>query len=102
MDYLQMIDSGEELSERQLRDFVFSYEVDRIEGSPRRWTSTITSYCQVGDRYFEVEWEEGLTECQDNMFDNQPIEVGKVITEIIVPEQVIPEHIQITESWVRI
>lgn len=73
---LEKIDSGVKLTERELRELCFEFnEVDRIEGDNRRWSRSVKSIIKLGEKYFAVEWEEGLTECQENEFYYQPYEV---------------------------
>ena len=71
---LKLIDSDTKLSEDELEELLI-YEVDRITGENGRWSRCVGSILHIGDRYFELNWEEGLTEYQDNMFDSQPEEV---------------------------
>jgi hypothetical protein len=95
------IDNNEELTERELRNLATLYEVDREEGNDGRWYRPITSYVALWDgnygRYFKIDWSQGLTECQDNCFDNQPIEVKKVSH-----EEIIPEHKVTVAKWEEI
>jgi hypothetical protein len=75
---LNKIDSGKKLSERELSSLVWEFEeVDREYGDNRRWTRSVTSIIIINDRFFRVEWENGLTESQENEFYNQPYEVEK-------------------------
>lgn len=67
---------GEKLSEKELKA-ISEYEIDRENGENRRWSRTVTSILEMCGRYFSLEWEEGLTEYQDNEFYNQPYEVVK-------------------------
>jgi hypothetical protein len=69
--------NGEKLTEEEIRELVWDYEVDREEGDNRRWSRTITSIVQLCDKYFSIDWEQGLTECQENEYYNQPYEVVK-------------------------
>ena len=71
---LTKIDSGEKLSEKELK-FLVEYEIERHAGENRRWTRSIESIVEIGGRHFSVDWEEGLTECQENEFYEQPVEV---------------------------
>lgn len=73
---VKKITDGEKLTEKEL-SAIRDFEIDREEGENRRWTRTVTSILQMCDRYFALEWEEGLTECQENEFYNQPYEVMK-------------------------
>lgn len=93
---LKKIDNSEELTERELSRLAYEHEVDHEEGNNRRWSRTITSYVQLQDRFFVVNWEQGLTESQDNEFYDQPYEVEKQIH-----EEIIPEHKVVTTNWVR-
>lgn len=75
---VQKIDSGEKLTEKELKTLIFEcHEVERDEGENRRWTRSISSIIELCGRYFCVVWEKGLTECQENEFWEQPYEVKK-------------------------
>lgn len=77
-EILAKIDSGEELSERELSRLVFDYEFDQAgNGSCGRWTEHMNTIVLIGERYFSIKWDRGLTECQENEFENQPVEVFK-------------------------
>lgn len=71
------IDAGENLTERELDEF-HSYGNDIEYGENRRWNRTVTTEVEYKGRFFIIIWEEGLTECQENEFYNQPYEVEKV------------------------
>ena len=72
------IDKGEELTEKELKMMVFECkEVSLDEGENRRWSRTNTSIIELCGRFFSINWEEGLTENQDNEFYWQPFEVRK-------------------------
>jgi len=80
------IDNKEKLTESELRELI-EFEIDRIEGDNRRWSQSIESIVKLKDRTFSLEWERGLTECQENEYYNQPIEVvkvEKVVTKTVV------------------
>lgn len=79
---VQRIDSGEEIEPCYIRELV-SNDIERSYGGNRRWSRTVTSIIELCGRFFSIDWEEGLTECQDNEFYNQPVEVFKN-TEVIV------------------
>ena len=56
-------------TEEQVKILVWNNEVDRVEGENRGWTRTNTSIVKADDgKFYEVDWEEGLTECQDDEY----------------------------------
>lgn len=71
------LQNGENLREDDLRYLVWNYEIDRENGENRRWSRTVTSIVEIGGKTYSIDWEEGLTECQENSFYDQPIEVRK-------------------------
>lgn len=73
---VQKIDDGIKLTEEELQKLVFECnEIERHEGENRRWSRTIESIIELCGRFFKVTWEDGLTECQENGFYDQPYEV---------------------------
>lgn len=74
---LKKIDSGEKLTEKEMRELVCGYDVATEYGDNRRWTRSITTIIELKGRFFSIDWEEGLTECQENEFYDQPKEVRK-------------------------
>lgn len=96
IDMLKKIDNGERLTEREISNLVWEYEVHRDEGEDRRWSRYNISYIQLLERYFCVEWDEGLTEMQPDEFCDQPYEVVKN-----THDKTIPEHIISVTEWTR-
>jgi hypothetical protein len=74
---VQKIDSGEKLSENELRSLVFENGEESEWGENRRWTRRVATIVKLCGRYFAINWEEGLTEYQENAFYEQPYEVEK-------------------------
>ena len=61
------------LTERELRSAVNELEeVERVEGSDRRWQRSVSSYLQCKDKIICINWQQGLTECQENDYSDQP------------------------------
>lgn len=76
--FLEKYDHGEEFDEEELKELRWELEeVATSYGENRRWSRTVTNYFKVGDRYFSLDWEEGLTEYQPDEFFEQPVEVEK-------------------------
>ena len=59
--------AGEELTEREVRD-LRDYEVDEVKGENRRWERHNQIIVEIDGRFFQVEFEEGLTEEQENEY----------------------------------
>lgn len=54
-------------------------QIEILEGEDRRWSRTDIIVFKVDNRYFELEYEHGLTEYQENEYYSQkPVEVKKV------------------------
>ena len=75
LEVLRKIDNKEKLDESELSDLVFECEVETKYGQNRRWSRSAITIVELGDRYFRIEWENGLTENQPNEFYKQPTEV---------------------------
>ena len=77
-DLLRRIDAGERLSEEDIGEIVNALEeVDSETFESGRWTESVRTVVNLCGRFFAIEWERGLTECQDNEFPNQPFEVER-------------------------
>lgn len=74
---VRKIDNGDNLTEDELKEIVYEYAIDKECGDIGRWTMNVSTVVKLCNRYFMVNWEEGLTEMQDNEFYEQPYEVEK-------------------------
>jgi len=74
---LAKIENNEKLTEKELSTLVYEFGSETQNGENRRWSRTNTTIVELQNKYFSIDWEEGLTESQDNAFYNQPIEVIK-------------------------
>lgn len=73
-------DELEELLEYELRD-------ERDEYDERRWSMATYSIIQLGDDFYGLTWDRGLTEMQENSFYAQPRKVirkEEVVTKTVV------------------
>jgi hypothetical protein len=64
-------------SESEIREMLEWEEVHEEREEPRRWTQTVLTvvkHPETGELW-GVEWERGLTEMQENMFEEQPYRV---------------------------
>lgn len=94
---LNKIDKKEELSDAEISKALDLYTVSIQKGANLRWTQAIKSIIQLQDRYFCIEWQQGLTEYQDDSFNNQPYEVKKVEYEKVI--KVCEWHRVNVEDW---
>jgi len=78
--------------EKELKDIPWGlYNVDyhvieELDGDDHRWTRDIATIFEFKGKLYELLWDRGLTELQENSFYNQPYEVIKkeeVITKTI-------------------
>ena len=75
--------NGEKLSEREIKTLVYyGYTVDEIEGDSGRWTQHVSTIINIDGELWEIDWDRGLTEYQENEFYNQPYRVKKVEKEV--------------------
>lgn len=73
-EYIEKIKAGS-LTEKELSKLVSYFEIERQYGDNDRWTCPVSSIVKLCDKYYEVDWDEGLTECQDSYFYKLPYEV---------------------------
>lgn len=85
---IDKIDKGEALTEAELRELVFEYEYEDIsdasENSILRWTRIKITIVKLDNRFFRIIWQKALTEMQEHIFDNQPVEVEEYEKVIVV------------------
>ncbi len=83
---------GERLDDGEINMlYEMGEHVSELAGENRRWTRTVTTTIQIEgieDRYWNIEWEQGLTENQDDFFTGQPYEV-RPVREIVPAHEVI-------------
>lgn len=60
--YLNKLDNGEELTERECLDMAYEFDIENNYGDNRRWSRYVKTICKLNDRYFAIEWDQGLTE----------------------------------------
>ena len=85
----QKIKNKEYLSESEIRSLLWDYgcEVDEIEGGAHRWTQSVSTIIELCGQYVRIDWQRGLTEMQENIYDEQPYFVEKkkrVIQKVVV------------------
>lgn len=87
-EIIKKLETGEKFSEYEL-SYLLEYEVkdERDEYDERRWSMGTYSILAIGDKYYGLNWDRGLTEMQENYFYSQPVEVVRkeeVVTKTVV------------------
>lgn len=73
---VKKLESGERLSEDEISTLLSENDaVYTEEGEMRRWSRSVMSVVEINDKLYAIDWEEGLTENQENEFFEQPYEV---------------------------
>lgn len=73
---LEKVDKKEYFSEDEIENMFYDLEeFKEVCYEKGRWTMPMTTIFKVGNRFFCVEWEAGLTEYQENSYENQSYEV---------------------------
>jgi hypothetical protein len=93
-EILRKIDNNEPLTEDEVEELTDgAYSVDSEVVDTGRWVKYIIEIIQLGGRTFSVEWQQGLTENQECLFESQiPVEVKKVTVKKMIE----------TTEWVRL
>lgn len=69
-------DAGEKFTEDELRYMVYDCnKVEETEGDSHRWTKDMTTIFECDGRCFQIDWNRGLTEYQEEEFYCHPEEV---------------------------
>ena len=90
IDIENKIANGEKLNEYECKMCAWGEVgkyIDESEGESRRWTKTMSTIFEVSNQLYCINWEQGLTECQDNEYWKQPYKVRreeKVVTTTVV------------------
>lgn len=80
-ELLNKIKRKESLDGEELRDVLFMYDVHTEEGSDSRWYRYMSTISKLDDTYVVTSWKCGLTEYQENEYDEDPVIVTKIKTE---------------------
>lgn len=86
----KMYDGFQEFSERELMDLIDEAKELIKDPDAGRWTQDVEAIIEVKDKLFCIDFRQGLTEYQENEYDNQPYEVVEetVIVETVVYRRV--------------
>ena len=77
--------AGEDLSDSDINSLIYNFdEIHREEGEDRRWSKSVLSVVDIEGELYAIEWEQGLTENQENEFYNQPYPVELKTEEVVI------------------
>ena len=79
-------DSKERLTKKEIKELIWNYEYERIEGKNRRWSRWVDVIIKLKDRYFKIAFDEGLTEMQPDEYYTDIEEVKPVEKTIVITE----------------
>ena len=69
-------------------EMIDRFEFQRVVGELCRWTRIIHSICKIKNKYYDINWEQGLTEHQEDLYDDSAIiEVKFIDTERTIIER---------------
>lgn len=88
-EIINKIKNKEKFTEQEIYELLWDFEqVWQEEGENRRWTRAVSTVIKVGEDFVRIDWEQGLTECQENEFYEQPylVKSHKYIKTIEVEE----------------
>ena len=87
-ELLRKIDNHEDLSSQDYWEMIDNHSIYSEEGEDSRWTRFMYNLIKLGDRYFEIYWQKGLTEMQEDYWDYpEEVEFLGMETEIIKIEK---------------
>lgn len=72
-EIINKIKNKEKFTEQEIHELLWNFEqVWQEEGENRRWTRAVSTVIKVGEDFVRIDWEQGLTECQEDEFYKQP------------------------------
>ena len=80
-EFLDRYDAKDKFSEDELEMMAWGESPTKSElieenaGDEGRWYRYMNTIFEVDNRYFSLNWSRGLTECQENEYMYQPVEV---------------------------
>lgn len=82
-ELLKLLEEKYSFTDDEVQEIISYFEKDREEGDDGRWDRPIYSVIEVCNRYFGINWYKGLTEYQDNYYDEHVFEEVKPVKKMI-------------------
>ena len=71
-----LLNNKKVFDEEDIKMIIECYAIETSYGEFHRWDREATTICQIKDKYYAIDWRQGLTEMQeDSYWDSQPYEV---------------------------
>lgn len=88
----EKLQDGDHLTESEIESLCWDYpEVYEEEHDSGRWTTFMTTVVDVNGKNYAINWQRGLTEYQENIYDEQPYECELVEEEVTITKTTIYE-----------
>ena len=92
-EVLKKIRNKEDFTQEEIESFFYMLEeVDEKRYDKHRWYTPVETIFKVKDTYILLEWDEGLTEYQENEYDLNPYEVYYKEKTTVVKEWYLKEN----------
>lgn len=91
MTIAELLCAGQRLTEKELRYLATGYDykgmgvelgdveyIDKLEGNCSRWIRHMDTIFKIRDDLWDIPWEHGLAEYQEDEFNDQPYRVREV------------------------
>lgn len=86
---ISKVKERKELTEKEIEYLVdYGKFVDEIEGNDHRWQKEVQTIIDIDGELYAIDWMRGLTECQENEYDEQPYKVKRMEKKIVKIEYV--------------
>lgn len=67
------IKNKEKFTENEIKELLWNFEqVWEEEYDDHRWTRDMSTVVKIEDYFVRIDWQKGLTECQENEYWEQP------------------------------
>ena len=71
----------------EVKEHVYDNAVETTEYDVRRWYRVNLTIVELDGKFYQLYWNEGLTECQENEFEAQEAQEVEKIKETVVIEK---------------
>lgn len=88
----EKLEDGDYLTEDEIEQLCWDYPCAyQEEDDSGRWTTFMVTVVEVNGKLYAINWQKGLTEYQENSYDEQPYECELVEEEVTITKTTIQE-----------